>query len=603
MGVLRGKYGRIAFLVSVLVVGGAVGGVALSSVDVTGGQAADDGGSWPMEGHDSGQTAANSDAVGPDGDVGPGWIAVTGYGPGVTASDDRVFVAGGERRGEVSAFDPDDGTRAWRTRLGDAVSSKPIVDGDRVYVHVYEQQGREIMENHHEVIALDAETGDIEWRFEADDDRYEFTIFSWKTLTVSDGSLYIAGENYEGQWTPDEEGFIVSIGENGEERWRTDLTSHEIARPAIEGGNLVTTVNRLDGGHELVTLNTDDGSERWRTEHPEGHDISPPALDGGSVYVNAPRPIEVDAESGEVKTRYNVSGSSTQPLAVAEEQLFVLGGAEREWAPTQLYAVERTTGEIEWSRGAQREFSSRPAASEGMVFVGGRNGVLYAFDREDGTERWTYEVSRDYMINNEPAVVGETLYVGPVDNRVYALVDGGDAREPVVIGFVSRSLPVLGDLVGVFAVITLIYLSVGIPFGIIGGAVLFGLISGLRLSRTPLRLLAGRTFRTSASEVTRKQEFAGTLFASTAAVLVVGAVSALTSGAFPFNGLLAAIAVFGGAWAVLAYRWLPAHPDELDRDPASVRRQWGVLLAVYGLVVGLLYPLVVFVILLGIYFT
>lgn len=598
-----GNFRRTVSLVVVLVAIVALGGIAFSSVGGTAIQSVDGGNSWPMEGHDPGQTAFNPDAVGPDGDVGPGWISVTGYGPGMTVANDQVFVAGGERRGAVTAYDPDDGTRTWRTELGDAISSKPIVDGDTVYVHVYEQRGRDIMEDHHEVVALDAGTGDVEWRFEADDDRYEFTIFRWKTLTVSDGALYIAGENYEDQWVYEEAGFMLSIDEDGEERWRTDLEPHEISRPAVENGTLVTAVNRFGSEHEVLALNVADGSEQWRTTHPEDHDFAPPVIADGSVYVNARTPLELDVETGEVSTEYDAVGRSAEPIAVTDEQLFVLGGPTREWRPTQLYAVDRPTGEVEWSVDGPGEFSTRPVVSEEMVYVGGGDGVMYAFDREDGEERWSYQVNRNYDINNEPAVVGETLYVGPVDNRVYALVEGGDARDPAVIGFISRFLPVLGDFVGFFATVALIYIGVGTLFGIVTAIAMFGLIAGLRLSRTPLQLLAARIFRIPAPEVTRRTEFGGFLLASVLGTLAVGLVSALTFGLFPVNGILTALVVFGGAWALLAYRWLPANGDDLDRDVGSIRRQWGVLLTIYGLIVGLLYPLVVFVILMGIYFT
>ncbi len=598
-----GNFRRTVSLVVVLVAIVALGGIAFSSVGGTAIQSVDGGDSWPMEGHDPGQTAFNPDAVGPDGDVGPGWISVSGYGPGMTVANDQVFVAGGERRGAVAAYDPDDGTRAWRTELGDAISSKPIVDDDTVYVHVYEQRGRDIMEDHHEVVALDAETGDIEWRFEADDDRYEFTIFRWKTLTASDGALYITGENYEDQWVYDEAGFMLSIDTDGEERWRTDLDPHEISRPAVEDETVVKTVNRFGSEHEILALNAADGSEQWRTTHPEDHDLSPPVIADGSVYVNARTPLELDVETGEVSTEYDAVGRSAEPIAVTDEQLFVLGGPTREWRPTQLHAVDRSTGDVEWSVDGPGEFSTRPVVSEEMVFAGGNDGVMYAFDRDDGEERWSYQVNRNYDINNEPAVVGETLYVGPVDNRVYALVEGGDARDPAVIGFISRFLPVLGDFAGFFATVALVYLGVGTLFGIVTAIAMFGLIAGLRFSRTPLQLLAVRIFRIPARDVTRRKEFGGFLLASVLGTLAVGLVSALTFGLFPVNGIFAAIVVFGGAWALLAYRWLPAHADDLDRDASSIRRQWGVLLAIYGLIVGLLYPLVVFVILMGIYFT
>ena len=596
---------RLASLATVVAVVAIVvfGGVTFASAGGTTAMQPPDGGdTWPMEGYDPGQTAFNPNAVGPNGDVGPDWISVTGYGPGVTVADDRVFVAGGERHGEVAAYDPGDGTREWRTRLGDAASSKPIVDGDTVYVHVRERRSRDVEFARHEVVALDAETGEVEWRFEADDDRYEFTTFSWKTLTVADGALYVAGEHYDDEGIWDEAGFVLSIDEGGEERWRTDVASHELSQPAVADGTVVVSDSGL-GGAELLALAAADGAERWRTGSPGDRDLSQPAIDDGSVYVNARTPLEIDLSDGTIVAEFDVDGSPSRPMAVTNDRLFVPGAPAGEWAPTRLYGVERATGEVEWSYGSRREFSSRPVVGEGTVYVGGGDGLMYALDRDDGEERWTYEVNRNYMVNNEPVVVGETLYVGPVDNRVYALVEGGDAREPAVIGFISRLLPALGDFAGFLATAVLVHLGVGTLFGLATGIALYGLVAGLRLSRAPLRLLAARVFRIPVREVTRRAEFGGLLSASVLGTLVVGLVSALTFGTFPLNGLLTALVVFGGAWAVLAYRWLPTHADDLDRDAGSIRRQWGVLLAVHGLIAGLLYPLVVFVILLGMYFT
>ena len=601
MGRPMGKLFQLTLLVVVVVGVVALGGIAFSSIGGTALQSADGADSWPIEGHDSGQTAYNPAAVGPDGDVGPGWISMTGYGPGATVTDDRVFVAGGDRHGEITAYGPEDGTREWRTRLGDAVSSKPIVDGDTVYVHVYERRGRDIMEDRHEVVALDAETGEIEWRFEADDDRYEFTTFSWKTLTVADGILYIAGENYEDEWVYDDEGFVLSIDEEGQERWRTDIASHELSQPAIDEETVVVRKSGFRDA-ELIALDAADGGEQWRTGHPDNQDLSGPAIYDGSVYVNAQTPLKLDLTDGAVVTEYDITGSRTRPMAVADDQLFVPGASPDEWAPTQLYAVDRTTGDVQWSYGSAREFSSRPVASQETVYVGTGSGVVYAFARDDGEERWSYRVNQNHMINNEPAVVGETLYVGPVDNRVYALVEGGDARDPAVIGFISRFLPVVGDFAGFFATVALVYVGVGTLFGIVAGVGMYGLIAGVRLSRSPLQLLAARIFRIPTGEVTRRKEFGGFLLASVLGVLAVGAVSALTFGLFPINGIAAAVVVFGGFWTILAYRWLPTHADSLDSDVGSIRRQWGGLLAIYGLIVGLLYPLVVFVILMGIYF-
>lgn len=600
-------------LLAVAILG--VGGAAIATDHVAG--QATDAADWPMEGHDSAQTGFNPAATGPEGEVGPDWIAVTGYGPGVTVADGWVFVAGGEREGTVSAYDPEDGDREWRTEFGDEISSKPQVADGMIYVHVVTYGGRNPEDDTHEIVALEADTGTVEWRLEVGDDRYPDTTLEWKTLTVADGSLYVAGTNYDADGTQAER-FIRSLDTDGTTRWHEPIDSQTLERPAVTDGRVITSV---DGG--VLALDDADGSVLWHTPHPETQDVSPPAIDDGAVFVNARTPIVLDAESGDMRAELPVVGTTAQPIAVTDDRLFVTGNPDGQWMPTQLHAVDRVdldhseggdgdagTGApvaldadaVTWSVGNGTELSTRPIASATTVFVGGQDGVVYAFDRESGNERWFVEVNRNYMINNEPVVVDETLYVGPVDNRVYALVEGGQASDPAITSYLSRLLPLVADFAGFFAVVALLYLGVGVVFGIVGGVALYGLLGGLGLSRTPVRMLSARIYREPIDELTRRQEFGGLLVGSLIAVLAVGIVSALTFGAFPINGLGAAIVVFGGAWLLLAYRLLPAHPDDLDREARVIRRQWGALLGGYVLFVGLVYPFSVFVILMAIYF-
>lgn len=589
----------------------AVGGPAIAT-DHVAGQAAD-ADEWPMEGHDPAQTAHNPAATGPAGDIGPEWIAVTGYGPGVTVADGLVFVAGGEREGAVSAYDPENGDREWRTTFGDAVSSKPQVADGMVYVHVVTYDGRDVEDDIHEIVALAADTGTVEWRLEVGDERYPDTTLEWKTLTVADGDLYVAGTNYDAQgWQV--ERFIRSIDDEGTTRWHEAIDTQTLERPAVADDMVVTSV---DGG--VLALDAEDGSPQWHTPHPDDQDVSPPAIAGGDVVVNARTPLILDAASGEVRAELPVVGTTAQPIAVTDDRLYVTGNPDGQWMPTLLHAIDRDEidpGEggdaadaataldedaVAWSVGNGTELSTRPVVSADTIFVGGQDGVTYAYDHS-GDQRWSFEVNRNYMINNEPAVVGETLYVGPVDNRVYALTEGGQATEPAIRSYLSRFLPLVADLAGFFAVVALLYLGVGAVFGIVGGVALYGILVGLGLSRTPVRLLAARLYREPIDEVTRRQEVGSLLVGSLVTVLLVGVVSTLTFGTFPINGLGAAIVVLGGAWAVLVYRWLPDYADDLDREAGQIRRQWGILLGVYALFVGLVYPFVVFVILMGIYF-
>jgi hypothetical protein len=64
---------------------------------------------------------------------------------------------------------------------------------------------------------------------------------------------------------------------------------------------------------------------------------------------------------------------------------------------------------------------------------------------------------------------------------------------------------------------------------------------------------------------------------------------------------LAVLAVVGAAWWVLAYRWLPANEAVLDAPIQQVRRQWGAVHLVHGLVLLVVYQFVTFILAIAVF--
>jgi len=60
-----------------------------------------------------------------------------------------------------------------------------------------------------------------------------------------------------------------------------------------------------------------------------------------------------------------------------------------------------------------------PSVVNGIVYVGGNNGIVYALNAVTGKKEWEFET--DGRVRSSPAVVGETLYFGSSDNILYAL--------------------------------------------------------------------------------------------------------------------------------------------------------------------------------------
>lgn len=81
-----------------------------------------------------------------------------------------------------------------------------------------------------------------------------------------------------------------------------------------------------------------------------------------------------------------------------------------------------------WEASTGEAVETSPARANGAVYVGGGDGVLYAFDEVDGTEQWTFDTGSSVRT---PAVVDGTVFVTNEDGWVYGVnaADGSKQWE------------------------------------------------------------------------------------------------------------------------------------------------------------------------------
>ncbi|HUR96380.1 MAG TPA: PQQ-binding-like beta-propeller repeat protein [Gemmatimonadales bacterium] len=299
----------------------------------------------------------------------------------------------------------------WRVQTGGPVQSSPaVVDG---VVYVGSGDGN--------LYALDARTGTQRWKFAAG-----------RAVTASpavSGGLVFIGSR-DGAY------FAVEAA-TGRQRWRIETGPDAPLAWGFESGDLYTSSPAVAQGlavlggsdGQVYAVDAATGAVRWRFRT-GGRVRSSPAVSGGRVYVGSMDGTlyALELASGRPVWRFDTEGHTLESgkfgfdrrtiqssPAVAEGRVFV-GSRDG-----HLYAVDAATGRLVWR--ADHEMSwvnSSPAVVGGLVFAGSSdNRFVQAVDARTGKERW--RVATERLVWSSPAVTGELVYVGDASGTLYAL--------------------------------------------------------------------------------------------------------------------------------------------------------------------------------------
>jgi eukaryotic-like serine/threonine-protein kinase len=250
----------------------------------------------------------------------------------------------------------------------------------------------------------------------------------------------------------------------GTKKWAFDAGNAIPSSPAIGGGAVY--IGTRDGHFFAVDAAT--GKQRWRfatgplMPWPWGHEsgdvyTSSPAFADGIVYFGAGdgRVYAVDAATGKEKWHGETGGRVRSSPAVDTSRVYV-GSADG-----RVYAFDRATGALRWKFDTEgvklesgkfgfdrRTVQSSPSVSSGTVFIGARDGWIYAIDAVTGTERWRFDHKVSW-VNTSPAVVDGIVYAGSSDAQFVQALDATTGKElwRVTTGTTWSSPSVAGELI------------------------------------------------------------------------------------------------------------------------------------------------------------
>ena len=305
----------------------------------------------------------------------------------------------------------------WKVKLPGAGHSSPVVRAGRVVVICGDDAT-----GLRTVVCVDARDGALLWRRAfpgAKHRRHADNSPASATPAVDDRHVYVC-------WADPTEYVVVALDHAGNEVWRTDLGPFRAghghgASPIVHDG-LVIVANDQDGPGELVALDRDAGTVRWRVPRKSRASYSTPCVyqpaDGAAelIFANYEHGVtSVDPTTGAVNweldvfdTRH-VESTIGSPVVAGDLILAPSGwlGVRQEVVAVRPPGPGRPRPEKVYVLG-RAPLSTTPLVVGDLLFLWSDLGIVTCADVRTGKVHWRERVPGSYY--GSPIAVGGRVY-------------------------------------------------------------------------------------------------------------------------------------------------------------------------------------------------
>ncbi len=341
-------------------------------------------------------------------------------------AEGTIFI--GSVDGTAYALDAWSGIERWRSGTRGRIQAAPDVSGDLVYFGSDDGS----------VYALETRTGRLIWR-------QDLGSPVRAPLTTLGETVYAATQA----------GDVYALdARTSQVRWRYRSASPVTGRPIVVRGRVI--FSNLDG--DVTALQATGGRRLWSLAGVASGRESSASASGDKVFVGGGdgRLAAADVRTGKLRWRTPVGrGLVTTPAIVGDRVLTVAADGQR----GRVSSVDARTGKRVWSRPLPTVPTSSPAVVAGRMYVGVKDGSVYAFDSQRGQQLWRYRTGKE--VASSPIVADGRMYLGSWDGYFYAIGQpqvgaAGPARvratvRPDARGDVSDRRLRFMDIVGVGA--------------------------------------------------------------------------------------------------------------------------------------------------------
>ncbi|GGK01589.1 hypothetical protein GCM10007063_24850 [Lentibacillus kapialis] len=330
----------------------------------------------------------------------------------------KLFV-GNHNTGDLFAFDLETGEQLWHNQAPNWVHSEMIYHEGTVFVgfgNRYFQDSGVRGTEESGVLALDAESGDILWKYDTEGE-------VMPTPAYYNGHIYAATGDKHIYQLDDETGELIN----------KSSIDHVVSMssPTIKEDTLYVGSGR-PSPYTFSAYDLTNDEFKWQTEFPDvfaGLDDVPPAVSDGVVVTTAltgdsDNPehwlYALDAETGErlweksLGTGDFVKNNKSGAPIIYEDKIFVGSPITK-----TFYAYDLKSGEKLWEF-ENEVMKAPPVAQDGIVYFSNTKGMVYALDAKSGELKGEKELNGT-LAPSGPIIMNDTLIVGSQDSNVYAV--------------------------------------------------------------------------------------------------------------------------------------------------------------------------------------
>lgn len=328
------------------------------------------------------------------------WITYSS--PALSPDGSTVYV-GFERgtTGGIAALVAGTGASRWVTNVTAAIDSSPVVGPDGT-VYVGSVNGT--------LYALRPANGETRWEFTAG------SFISSSPALGRDGILYFGTGG----------GRLLAVTGGGQERWSFQTGDVILSSPAIGRDGTIY----VGSNDRYLYAVSPDGQQKWRFATGGAILTSPAIAWDGTIYVGSTdQTLYALNPDGSLKWSYFTNGViDASPVLGADGAVYFASGDAFFYA---LNPDGRNDQRVRW-RTDMRAVSASTAAvrADGVIVVGADDGIVRAFNPDDGRIRWTYQAEEE--IYSSPAIGPDgSIYIGSLDGKLYKLAGNGSPLSSV----------------------------------------------------------------------------------------------------------------------------------------------------------------------------